>query len=85
MGYFEGMSKLRILAGLLALAAVGAVAYVRASNSSDTSAPAAATDSAANDSCCGPVAPEPIKAAIPASLPSPYSTEPGKDATPAKS
>lgn len=77
------MSKLRILAGLIALLAVGAVVYVRASNTGDTAAakPAAADDSTC-DSCCGPVVPEPIKTAVPAGQTSPYSAEPA--AAPAK-
>ncbi len=79
------MTKLRILAGLLALLAVGAVVFVRASNASDSSAPspAAAPDNSSCDSCCGPVVPEPIKTAVPAGQASPYSAEPAKDAAPA--
>lgn len=79
------MSKFRILAGLLALAAVGAVAYVRASNAGDAVTTTPAADTASCDSCCGPVVPEPVKAEMPATLPDPFTAQPDKDAAPTHS
>ena len=77
------MSKLRLWLGLIALGAVGAVIYVRASNASDVPAAPAAASSSDCDSCCGPVVPEPSKAAVSPALPSPYSAAPDKNAAPA--